>query len=281
MDGRGAVRVVAGPDDLVRPIAANRRQVVLVPVALVVPFDVHAVTHAGCDAHDRRGQDDLLDLRAGLGRAIHVDRIRRIDAAGFPDAFAPADDLVTHADARNLVAYVELLADPQVEQARLEADVLLGIGREAAAQIGRRVVEQVLSAGCACRSGTGVVVLPGAPCHEREPLRRHLQDQLVVALEIARERISLAVVDVALIGEAAQLTESAAACLRTGGHVVGRRHEIAARRRRANADTRRYRRIEAAFDVADRERERVRAAAPDGDKRRDCRAHEHHAGAGL
>ena len=126
-----------------RPVTARGRKIIAVPARLHVGLEVEAIAQPGGHADDRRRQKDLLQLRARLREAHDVDRVGAVDAAGQEQALAPADDLVADTNASLLVADLERLADPQVEQARLEAQVVARVVGESAAQRRRRRCAQV------------------------------------------------------------------------------------------------------------------------------------------
>ncbi|CAJ0685264.1 hypothetical protein R82526_02579 [Ralstonia mannitolilytica] len=250
-----------------RPVAAHRRQVALVPVALNVPFYIDPMPKAGGNTHNWRRQNKFLDLCTWLRRPVDIDGVRRIDAADLENTLAPTDDLVPDADSRLLVTDTELLADPKIEQPSLEANIAAGIRCKPATDIGRRSGKRVLSAGCSSSARARVVVHPGAAGHDREPLRRHFQQQLVATLEVRRKGIAFVVVDVALVAKAADLPETPTARAGPGGWVISRRHEVFALRCRANTNPRGDCRIEAPLDRVVRERKGVRPRATQRDER--------------
>jgi len=117
---------------------------------------------------------------------------------GQEQALAPADDLVADAHTHLFIANTEALADPEIEQTRLEAQVRGRIGRQARglAHRGRIGADDVR------HIGGRPVAQPVGTRHEGDLLVGQLEQQFVVALQVGREGIALGVIEVALIAQA-------------------------------------------------------------------------------
>jgi hypothetical protein len=168
-----------------REIRPCRREAVGLPLELVVGLDVHSAAEVGGDRQRRRGQEGLLQLHAGRGQALQVHRHVGVDAADHEQALAPAHHLVAEAHAAAALAEVEFLAHPQVVEAHVLADRLLGVAVERGARgvVGDEVVQ------------------PAHPAHEL-PLVGKAQQQLVRALEVGGEQVALVVVEIAVVAVA-------------------------------------------------------------------------------
>ena len=234
-----------------RPVAAGRREVVVVPLGLHVGLDIDAIAQAGRETDDGGRQEDFLELRARLRQTHDVHGVGLVDTAGQEQRLAPADHLVTDADAGALLADREFLAHPQIKNARLEFEVgarLVGQGGGIAVRAGRR-------ADVAGRLRRREVAQPADPAHEL-PVVGHLEQQLVRALEVSRESIALLVVDVALVANAGN-RGAALGCTAAAGTA---HNQTAGRALGADADPGRDRRVETAGNALGFEGEGRRAA---------------------
>ncbi|PAV72398.1 hypothetical protein WR25_15965 [Diploscapter pachys] len=180
----------------VRPVAAHRRQFALVPGELVIGLDVDPGPQPRGDAEHRRRQHGFLELHARARQGLHIVGVGVVDTTLHEQAFAPVDHLVAQPGAYALIAHVEALAHPQVEQARLELEVITCRTGQAVATHVRRCVEGQRTR----RVAGGEVANPAAPGHEGEILG-HLEQQLVSALQVVGEQVALVVVEIALVAD--------------------------------------------------------------------------------